>query len=203
LEELERNLAKWRQSGTRTYNYLFQRSCYATLPAVLPVLLRVEHNRVTNGVRLDTFERLLSDEREYFDVTIEDIFLKLREALEQNAYRVHVAYDPEMGYPRELRIDKSERIADDETTYFTRVIEDHWYLSPYAPNASSRPTIRAALLPKKGDGAPNIQISVGDSTSPWLSPGDRFLEWRFDGVSGEPVHFRLSKGSDTLRLAMP
>lgn len=54
----------------------------------------------------------------FMPVTVDGLFAAIDDAIERDAARIDARYDPQLGYPLEIAIDFSERIADEEVSYF-------------------------------------------------------------------------------------
>jgi len=53
----------------------------------------------------------------FVPLTVLALFAKVEDAIDRDADRLDVRYDPRLGYPLEIAIDFIERAIDDEVTY--------------------------------------------------------------------------------------
>ena len=45
---------------------------------------------------------------------VDELFAQIAEAIAEDAYLIRVSYDPALGYPTEVYVDRSPQIADEE-----------------------------------------------------------------------------------------
>ncbi|HUP19228.1 MAG TPA: DUF6174 domain-containing protein [Gemmatimonadota bacterium] len=112
-EALQEARRRWAAQGSADYTLTVRRSCFCGQEAIGPALLRVAGGDVVSRIYTETgdpvpeaWARLFPDVEGLFDV-VED-------AIERNADRIDVTYDPRFGYPSEVFIDYEERVADEE-----------------------------------------------------------------------------------------
>ncbi|OZC02061.1 DUF6174 domain-containing protein [Rubricoccus marinus] len=103
--------ARWEASGADTYTMTLHRSCFCPEDYRGPFDVRVEDDAVAS---VQFQDQALPTDRV---VTIDALFELLAEAYASGAARVDVTYDPELGFPATLYIDRNEMIADEEVGY--------------------------------------------------------------------------------------
>jgi hypothetical protein len=113
LTELERAEARWDRFEPESYVYAVQRICFCLVEETGPVRVRVEDGVAVEWTYVVTGDPLPEAARPRFP-TVDGLFDILREAYAEDAYDVHVSYDPDLGYPTEFSIDYEEQVADEE-----------------------------------------------------------------------------------------
>jgi Family of unknown function (DUF6174) len=102
---------RWDAVGIESYRYRYRRLCFCAPPVTEPVRITVRAGSVAEVVFAGSGEPAasLSDYP-----TIDGIFALIGEALETEAYEVRVEYDPALGYPVSVYVDRNPMIADEE-----------------------------------------------------------------------------------------
>ena len=95
------------------YDVTFQRSCFCPPEARQPLRLEVRSGEV-RSVTPTTPGAGAPPERMTAVRTVTEVFDLIQDAYDREAAAVRGDYDQTLGYPRELYIDYSERIADEE-----------------------------------------------------------------------------------------
>lgn len=131
IRDLARAHDLWVDAGIADYELRLRRSCFCPIEYLGPVILTVEGDSVTAAVYEADGEPVPADLMEVFP-TVEGLFEVLAEALASRAERIDVSYDPSLGYPRDLYIDRAAFIADEEFGFTAT-------LSLALPRASSAP----------------------------------------------------------------
>ena len=103
--------ALWEEAGLDGYTMTVSRSCFCPPEYRGPFAVTVEDGETT-GALYDGRPAEVGD-----PPTVEALFALLAEAYARGAARVDVTYDPALGYPTSLYIDRDERIADEEVGY--------------------------------------------------------------------------------------
>ena len=101
---------RWAAAGPASYTYRFQRSCFCAPPYTAPVVLTVQDRRVARAVFAETGAPV--DAEGY--PAVDELFAQIGEAITEDAYLIRVSYDPALGYPTEVYVDRSPQIADEE-----------------------------------------------------------------------------------------
>ncbi len=112
-QALAENRAKWASSGIDNYQYRLQRSCFCPEDARRPVDLSVQNGQIVDAHYADTGESLPPGAQAN-RLSVNDLFDLIDNAIQGQADRVEVSYDPQTGYPRDIYIDYSEQMADEE-----------------------------------------------------------------------------------------
>ncbi len=114
-ERFDRNLQKWMASGISSYEFTYQKLCFCLIDETQEVRILVRDgqivsvSRVSDGMPVDSVP---------FDAfsTVDDLFDLVQRAIEQNAAKLEVEYDPLLGFPTLVDIDFAIIVADDEIT---------------------------------------------------------------------------------------
>jgi hypothetical protein len=113
LTELERAEAKWDRFGPDSYVYAIRVLCFCPVEYTTPVRVRVEDGVAVERTYVDTGTPVPSALEDHFPA-VDGLFDMLRRAYADEADEVIVSYDPGLGYPTELSIDRDEQLADEE-----------------------------------------------------------------------------------------
>ena len=119
LSELQTNKIKWEQWNLNDYSYTFGISCFCLYEVTLPRQIQVEEGSVVsvNGEPYST-------DIHWGVLTISDLFDRVEQAQQSNAFVVEVEYHKERGYPIEIYIDENEMVADEEIGYSVYNLSD-------------------------------------------------------------------------------
>ncbi len=119
IMDFARNRDKWERAHLTSYRFEFQRFCFCT-PSER-ARITVSNGQVSSVILLSTGQPPDSSSAAFYDITIDDLFDELGEALAQ-ASRVTVTYDPALGYPRTIAIDYYANAVDDEISYEAQLV---------------------------------------------------------------------------------
>mmetsp|Transcript_13744 Transcript_13744/g.33288 ORF Transcript_13744/g.33288 Transcript_13744/m.33288 type:complete len:577 (-) Transcript_13744:92-1822(-) len=113
--ELEAGKLLWSEQNLKTYNYTYQRFCECPTEYQNAKLVQVVDGNVVaiGGDSVQATQRSSSISLEEAP-TLDGLFTIIQDAINANAFRVGVDYDPEYGYPTSVVIDYDEMIADEE-----------------------------------------------------------------------------------------
>ena len=114
-EDLERARARWEAVGPAHYRTMVTRRCFCAPGSLGPVLVTVGPDGATR-VHPETGTPVADAEARWFP-TVQEAFGLIEEALEEDAHRVDVRYDPASGAPLDIYIDRRERVVDEEMRY--------------------------------------------------------------------------------------
>lgn len=114
--ELQRNRRKWINQNISSYRYTLRVRCFCNPQVTQPVVIEVRNGKVTSIVAANTRKSVNPEPFKNYD-TIPDLFNLARTAISKNASRLVVTYHPTLGYPTQMSIDYSDRIADDEISF--------------------------------------------------------------------------------------
>lgn len=106
---------RWASSGITNYDLDRRVVCYC-IGAEDTVRCKVERDSAVSIINLTTGQPV--DIKRRTPATVQDLFDIIAEA-ENKAQTLNVTYDATYGYPREITIDWSHTIADDEIFYHT------------------------------------------------------------------------------------
>lgn len=113
LSEIERNRARWERLGIDSYAYAVERRCFCLPEALGPVRVTVSDGVVTLRSYVDSGEAVSESRAELFP-SVDGIFLTLLDAVERDAFRIDVTFDPASGVPLDVWIDYERDVADEE-----------------------------------------------------------------------------------------
>lgn len=110
---LEDNRELFQSRVGRSYSYTYSNVCFCPVDVVAPVRISVRNGTIESIVVAADGTPVPRGRWELYE-TIDAVFAVIEDALDQDAARVDVTYDPALGYPRDVFIDYDERIADEE-----------------------------------------------------------------------------------------
>ena len=110
---LEDNRELFRQSVGTSYGYDFQNVCFCGPDTRAPVRIEVRDGQFQSVVLREDGTAVARERWDQY-LTVEQVFASIEDALDESAASVRVAYDPSLGYPRDVFIDFNEMIADEE-----------------------------------------------------------------------------------------
>ena len=123
IDELERAEALWLEKRPVSYTALERRSCFCTPASTRPIVIEVTRRQgatvpsgteaITAATYFDDGEPVPDEVRQLLRPA-DALFDEIREAAEAGAHAIEAVYDPELGYPRSVFIDREAGIADDE-----------------------------------------------------------------------------------------
>ena len=113
---LEVNKAHWKAADIEDYEFQFKLNCLCNWPSTEPVVIGVADNRIVAVTRVRDGEVLPAEAFARYR-TVEGLFDLIQRKIGELPADLSVTYDPDLGFPVEIRIDHSARIADDESGY--------------------------------------------------------------------------------------
>ena len=113
---LEKNRRNWDNHGIDFYQFRFQRSCRCVPEFRREAIVRVRDGSIQHAEYTDNGEVVDPADFGRF-LAIDDLFSLIAEALDAQAARIEVSYDPTYGYPTRLFIDRELTMADEEVEY--------------------------------------------------------------------------------------
>src|SRR5262249_39241289 len=105
------NRQKWQARGFRDYSITMRILCFC--PETSPLNVTVLGDSVTSATRVSDGKPV--DVRQI--PTINKLFDFIDRAITEHTVTIHLTYDPELGYPRQIVYDKARDFVDEETTY--------------------------------------------------------------------------------------
>ena len=109
------NLAKWQSQNLKTYDFVFQRTCFCPRENTRPALVSVQNSQKENIRWIETYQEVEADKRAIF-LDIDELFALIKSAMDQKAKTINVEYDSTYGFPTNIYIDYDENIADEEVS---------------------------------------------------------------------------------------
>ena len=110
-KELNLNKEKWEDTRPESYSFSLKRSGFIGGDTAKSVDLTIKGNTVVDARFSDGSKTMVP---EYNQLTIEDLFKTISNAIESNPVKVEIKYNAETGMPESIFIDQSEFIADEE-----------------------------------------------------------------------------------------
>jgi len=115
--ELERNRNLWRERNIINYKMVIKLSVTGLYNPISPVEILVENGK---AISIKTFEKparnpAVESYERFGNNTVETMFEKIESAEMRNADKLEVKYDAKFGYPKEISIDSSFAVIDDES----------------------------------------------------------------------------------------
>lgn len=111
--ELDRHRALWASRRSDDYSFVLEPICFCPQNLLDPVTVRVEDGVVAAVTYVESGKAPEHDGYGRY-VTIDELFDIIQEAIDDEASQITATYDPEIGYPRDVRIDYEARMADEE-----------------------------------------------------------------------------------------
>ena len=115
-DALDAARALWAANGGDDYDMTFNWQCFCTLDYVQQVDLQVRAGSVEAGSVTDTGDPLTADQLAEYQA-VGQLFDILQDAIDKDAAEIRVTYAA-TGYPAEVWIDFSFRMADEERGFF-------------------------------------------------------------------------------------
>jgi len=132
-DALDAAVARWDSLGISDYNYRYRRSCFCLPPYTQWMSLEVRDAAFSAGYYLNG--TAIPADVEGSVPTVGDMFAIIQDAINGQSWTdepvatMEVAYHPHYGYPRDVHIDYTEMVADEEVTWKAKelevVCEDH------------------------------------------------------------------------------
>jgi hypothetical protein len=112
---LREALERWEDAGIDDYTFDLQRVCFCA-GGVDPVRIVVRDGSAVSYTVVATGEPLTAEWRQWYP-TVDGLFDFLEDAIERDAHRIDVDYDPGHGVPVHVFVDYDENVADEEMGY--------------------------------------------------------------------------------------
>lgn len=186
--ELDRHRALWTSSRSDDYSFVLAPMCFCPQDVLDPVAIRVEDGVVT-AVTYAVSGKAPEHDGYGRYVTIDDLFDTIQEAIDGRASQITAIYDPEIGYPRDVRIDYDAGMADEEYM-FTASGYSSYHGDPHNDSDESA----------TGDAVRMMEVTVGPELLDCVGVGPRKClvvdgEFFYEGIDG----FKYEEGN-TYRL---
>ena len=111
--ELDRRRARWTSNRADDYSFVFTDVCFSCSEG--PVTIRVENGVVASVKYVESGK---APEHDYSKVTIDRLFDVIQKAIDGKASEIKATYDPEIGYPTDVRIDYDPSWTDGANLFF-------------------------------------------------------------------------------------
>jgi hypothetical protein len=120
-EELRQAKQRWEANEPPAYELTVSYACYCGGPVARQVRVVVQDGEPVDYEYVDDpSEPVEVDAIDHID-TVEELFDRVEYALDEDAHKLDVDYDSELGYPRSIAIDYKTTTADDEVSYSAEV----------------------------------------------------------------------------------
>ena len=118
--ELDDARAKWEREDVGAYQFKWTRSCECDPEVFREKLVTVSGDMITGAMYTD--DNTAVPTTAYATIwTVPALFDRIQDAIDEDAYSIHITYDAMLGYPSRVSIDYSLEIADEE--FSTRMFE--------------------------------------------------------------------------------
>jgi hypothetical protein len=112
--ELADGEALWSGLSITDYDFTIRKTCVCPPPAGTSIEVSVRDSRLATARSAEGGSRIdLGD----IPGTVPALFVTVHEAIADDPDTLEIAYDPDYGFPRTIRIDHRKAYADDEVTY--------------------------------------------------------------------------------------
>ena len=116
---LRDHLEAWTAAAPRAYEYVIVGACECLPQWTAPAKAQVLDRQTTSFRYLETGQPV--DWPRFLELsTVEELFAFVDDAYRRNAEVVHVEYDHEWGFPREVHVDYDRQVGDDEFRFTVR-----------------------------------------------------------------------------------
>jgi hypothetical protein len=112
-QELADAQEKWALRKVEHYEFTFRARCFCAPPFLRPVTFRVSDGTSALLTEIGEPEHRLFEQYN----SVEKLFEFVRSALDRNAFKLSVEYDPEFGYPRSADVDYRQLTKDEEMSF--------------------------------------------------------------------------------------
>jgi hypothetical protein len=120
--ELNANIEKWRQAGLSDYTFEFRVNCFCPTSITAPVRINVQDATTLESVSyVETGEPVTEDLDLY--LTVGGMFDMIQEAIDMRVASLTVSYEPELGYPTNVFVDRDFMMADEERGFAASNLE--------------------------------------------------------------------------------
>jgi hypothetical protein len=111
--DLSANIEKWQISAPLDYSMEFSVTCFCPTTVTAPVTIVVRDPDTIESINyVETGEPVAENPDVY--LTVGGIFDRIQEAIDMRVASLTVSYDPDLGYPTDVYIDRDFMMADEE-----------------------------------------------------------------------------------------
>ena len=118
--ELERARVTWARANIDTYVFVVRRTCECLPAGSGPVEVDVRNGAVQSRTYLDGTQ--VRPEIAHVFPDVPGLFAMIEDAMNRRPDRMSVEYDAHSGFPKEVFVDFSASVGDDEMIYSTSLI---------------------------------------------------------------------------------
>jgi hypothetical protein len=111
--QLDHALQTWDVQGPASYSFTWQQGCECTAETSAPIRITVDNGAISEAIYLETELPVGAAVRAHL-LTVDGIFGKIQDAIDDGAYAVTVQYDTESGLPASVAVDYNQQVADEE-----------------------------------------------------------------------------------------
>lgn len=115
-ESVEEARVLWRQQTSSRYQFSFRQECFCTEEQRQTVRVTVDSGEVTD-LEAENGDGPVPDELAGRVKTVSQWFAFIDGREESESARLEVIYNPQLGYPERIFLDRHVRMADDEVTW--------------------------------------------------------------------------------------
>ena len=109
---MEENRERWERQGITTYEMRQDNLCSCPPEVRGPALITVRDGVVVSRVLVDEDVPVPASVPAFG--TVEDLFSRIEQGLDQDYDEVMADYDPQLGYPRRIFLDPDDDVSDDD-----------------------------------------------------------------------------------------
>ena len=110
---LEAPRTTFHENMATSYTFHWRQSCECTREATDEMLITVTNGTISDAIYVQTEQPVPANIRATL-LTIDGVFYKIQDAIDEDAHMITVVYDTELGFPSSVAVDYSEQIADEE-----------------------------------------------------------------------------------------
>ena len=114
--ELDRHRTLWEANRSGDYTFEYRPVCFCPQEFVQPVRVEVRNGIIDSVTYIESGESPATDAL-FLYYTIDGLFDKIQDAMDREAARLTVSYDPDVGYPTSVSIDYALNVADEEFSF--------------------------------------------------------------------------------------
>jgi hypothetical protein len=112
-----RHRRQWESQRITDYRVQSRLICFCIGDATEPVVLQVRNRELVSVTRVSDGVAVPPSEWSFRYFTIDAMFDLIADVQAKGASEVRVTYDPQLGYPTQVYLDMSARVADDERQF--------------------------------------------------------------------------------------
>jgi uncharacterized protein DUF6174 len=116
-DDVTRHRRQWESQRITDYRVQSRLICFCVGDATMPVILQVRNRELVSVTRASDGAAVPPSEWAFRYYAIDALFDLIADAQAKGASQVRVTYDPQLGYPTQVYLDPSTRVADDERQF--------------------------------------------------------------------------------------